>query len=97
MGGLACHLGEFRNATISLVNSPSPNVKHSEVCKRDFRDLFFFYSKNKNDKKNESQFYPKLLLLVSGFRMLHCIALIRRKTVFHILKKQNQQDILKSE
>lgn len=53
----------------------------SEVCKREFRNCFFLCSKNKNDKKNESQLYPKLLLLVTGFRMLHCMTLIRRMTV----------------
>lgn len=86
-----CHCKEH------LLNSSSLRVNCSEVCKKDFRDFFFLYSKNKNDKNTESQFYPKLLLLVTGSRMLHYMALIRRMTVFYILKKQNQQDILKSD
>jgi len=39
---------------------------NSEVCKRDFRDFFYLYSDNKNDRKKESQLYTKLTNLLAA-------------------------------
>lgn len=47
-------------------------------------------------RKINHSFIPKTVGSRDRLRRLHCMSVIRRVTVFYILKKQNQQDILTS-